>query len=97
MCPQKLDQPLGQPNNIRYDNLYVFDGNLLDNATYPAILPNDGFDLIPNNILVPTIPDITTALGGDCGLMEMGPYSAGGVNTETVQVQRVTPLPYAYV
>ena len=97
MCPQKLDQPLGQPQNIRYGKLYVFDGNLLDNVTYHAILPNDGFDLIPNKILVPTIPAITAASGSDCGLMEIAPYSAGDVNTETVRVLRVMPLTYAYV
>ena len=48
-------------------------------------------------MLLPTIPDITAALGGDRGLMEMGPYSAGDINTETVWVQRVIPLPYDYV
>ena len=69
LCPQKLDQPLGQPHNVRYHRFYVFDGNLLDKATYHAIIPNDCFNLIPNNILVPTIPAITFALGGDCDLI----------------------------
>ena len=97
MCPQNLHQPLGQPHNIRYNKFYVFNINILDNSTYHAILPNDGFDLIPNIILVPSIPSIVAALGGDRGLMEMGPYSAGYVNTKTFWVQIVIPLPYTYV
>ena len=69
LCPQNLDHPLGQHQNIRYNKFYVFDGELLYNTTYHAIFPNDGFDIISNNILVPTIPSITAALGGDLGLM----------------------------
>ena len=95
--PPNLDQPLGQPHDVRYETFYVFDGDLLDNYTYHTILPNDGLVLIPNNILVPTIPAITDAIGGDRGLMEMGPYLAGDANTETVRVRRVIPFPYAYV
>ena len=97
LCPQKLDQPLGQPHNVRYDKFYIFYGDLLDNAPYHTIPPNDGFDLIPHNILVPPIPAITAALGGDRSLMEMVPYSVGDVNTDTVRVRRVIPLPYTYV
>ena len=97
LCPQNLDQPLGQPHNVLYDKLYVFDSNIRDNYTYHAILPNEGFNLIPNNILVTTFPQITATLGGDRGLREMVPYLAGDVNTETVRVQRVIPLPCASV
>ena len=84
LCPQRLDQPSGQQPHVHYKKFYVFDGDLLNNDDYHAILPNDFYDLIPNNILVPTVQTILAALAGNPGLSDMGPYQASDANTESV-------------
>ena len=97
LCPQRLDQPLGQPPNPRYDTFYAFDGDLLDNVAYHATIPNACYDLIPNTILVSEVPAITAALGGDPNLVTMGPHNPGDANTEAVRVRKIIPIPFAYV
>ena len=65
----------------------MFDGDLLDRDTYHATIPNDSNDMIPNNLLVPTIPTIMTTIGADPNLQGMEPYQVGDPNIETVQVR----------
>ena len=78
LCLQRLDQPLGQSAHQHYNTVYTFaDSDLLDNYAYHAIIPNTCYDLIPNSILVPTVPTIMAALGADPNLTTMGPYNPG--------------------
>ena len=97
LCPQCLALPLGQAPHQRYNQFHVFDSNLLDRDTYHATIPNGSYDVIPNNLLVPTLPTITAAIGADPNLVGMGPYQPGNPNIKTVRVCRITPLPFAYV
>ena len=34
LCPQRLNQPLGQPNHARWGQFYAFDGDLLGATSY---------------------------------------------------------------
>ena len=96
LCPQHLDQLLGPPVNPCYDTVYAFDGDLLDNDAYHAIVPNSCYNLIPNSILVPTIPTNTAALGADPNLTQLGSYNPGDTNRETTRVRGIVPIPFAY-
>ena len=97
LCPQRLDQPLGQPPHNRYDTFYAFDGDLLDNIAYHAIIPNGSYDLIVNTVLVADVPTTLAAIGGDPNLTMMGPHNPGDANTEVVRVRRIVPVPFMYV
>ena len=75
---------------------YAFDGNLLDNNAYHAIIPNMFYDLILNSILVQSILTITAAIGVNPNLTTVGPCTPGDANTKTIRVRRIVPIPFAY-
>ena len=65
LCPQRLDQPLGQPNHVHLNQFYAFDGDLLGSTSYSVHVRDTIYGLIPNSINVPTVATINAAIGGD--------------------------------
>ena len=82
LCPQRVASPLVQVPHQHHNQFYIFDGDLLDQDTYDATIPNDSHDMIPNNLQVPMVPAITAAIGADPYLIGMGPYQIGDPDTE---------------
>ena len=97
LCPQRLDQPLGQPDHPRWNRFYAFDGDLLGGTSYNVHVRDTVYALIPNSINVPTIATITAAIGGDPNLQQLGPYNDGDAGTEVIRVRRTIVIPFAYV
>ena len=97
LCPQRLDQPLGQPNHNRWNRFYAFDGDLLGNTSYSVHVRDTIYGLVPNNINVPTVATITAAIGGDPNLQLLGPYADGDAGTEVIRVRRTIVIPFSYV
>ena len=97
LCPQCLDQPLGQPNHVRWNCLYAFDGDLLGTTSYSIHVCDTFFGLIPNSVNVPTVATINTAVRGDPNLQQMGPYKDGDVGTDVICVRCTIIIPFVYV
>ena len=97
LCPQRLDQLLGQPNHHRWNRFYAFDGDLLGTTGYSVHVRDSIYGLIPNSINVPTVATVNAAIGGDPNLQSLGPYNDGDAGTEVIRVRRTIVIPFAYV
>ena len=97
LCPQRLDQPLGQPNHDGWNLFDAFDGDLLGSTSYSVHVRDTIYSLIPNSINVPTIATINAAIGGDPNLQQLSPYYDGDAGTEVIYVRWTIVIPFAYV
>ena len=84
LCPQRLDQPLGQPNHARWNRFYAFDGDLLGTTSYSVHVRFTIYGLIPNSVNVPTLATVNAAIGGDPDIQQLGPYNDGDAGTEVI-------------
>ena len=97
LCPQCLDQPLGQWNHVRWNRFYAFDGDLLGATSYNERVHDTIYSLIPNSINVLAIATIIAAGRGDPNLQQMGPYNDGDAGPEVIRVHHTIVIPFAYV
>ena len=86
LCPQRLDQPLGQPDHLRWNRFYVFDADLLGKTSYSVHICDSIYGLIPNRVNVPTVATVNAGIGGDPNLQQLGPYNDGGAGTEVDEI-----------
>ena len=97
LSPQRLDQPLGQPNHSCWDHFYTFDGYLLGSTSYSVYVRDTIYGLILNSINVPTVATINAAISGDQNLQQLGTYNNGDTGTKVIRVQWTIVIPFAYV
>ena len=71
LCPQHLDQPLGQPDHPRWNRFYTFDDDLLGATSYSVQVCNTIYGLIPNSVNVPTLATVNAAIGGNPNLQQL--------------------------
>ena len=62
MCPQQIDHPLGSPILSTYGKTFAFDGNLYCNQGINVDIPNNLYNLLTNQHLVPKVNHITTTI-----------------------------------
>ena len=96
LCPQQLDQPLGQPDHARWGRFYAFDGDLLGTTSYNVHVCDTIYGLIPNILNVPNVAMIVAAVGGNPNLQQLGPYNDGDAGTKVICVRRTIVVPFAY-
>ena len=97
LCPQRLDQPLGQPDHAQWNRFYAFDDDLLGTTGYSVHVRDTIYGLIPNSVNVPTIATVNVAIGGDPNIQQLGPYNNGDAGTEVIQDRRTIVIPFSYV
>ena len=97
LCPQRLDQLLGQPNHACWNRFYAFDSDLLGTTSYSVHIQDTIYGLIPNIVNVPTVATVNAAIGGDPDIQQLGPYNDGDTGTEVIQVRRAIVILFAYV
>ena len=97
LCPQRLDQALRTPPCTLYGKMIAFEGNLFNNQGLNVKLLNDFFSLVGNQLLVPTVQVIQTAVAADDNTEMLGPYVAGDASTKIVRVEKIIPIPCKYV
>ena len=91
LCPQHLDGALGaHPSNL-FGNIYAFEGDLFHNQGFNVELPNEFFNLIPNQVLAPTAAFIQTDVTATPDLKFLGPFVNGDASTEIVRVRKAIP------
>ena len=91
MCPQRIDRPLGAPNLSIYGKTYAFNGDLYRNQGLNVEIPNNMFNLVANQHLIPAVAHITTTIVQNDTLDYFGPYAANDANTELVQWRKIIP------
>ena len=91
-----MDRPLIAPNLSTYGKTYDFDGDLYRNQGINVEIPNNLFNLVANQHLVPTVAHITTTIAQDDTLDYFGPYTANDTNTKLVRLRKTIPLPFKY-
>jgi hypothetical protein len=97
LCPQRLDRALGAPPSNLYGNTYAFESDLFQNQGLNVEIPNEFFNLIPNQVLAPTAAFIQTAVAATPALEFLGPFANGDAGTEVVRVRKIIPIPFQYV
>ena len=97
LCPQRLDQPLGQPDHPRWNRFYAFNGDLLGTTSYSVHVWDSIYGLIPNSVNVPTVATMNAAISGDPNLQQLGPYNDGDAGTEVIRVRHTIVILFAYV
>jgi len=97
VCPARVDRALGAPASPLDGKLYAFDNDLHRNHGHTVEISNHYFNLVPNTVLVSTVPNILAELAADPLLMALGPHAAGDANTEVVRSRYVIPIPFKYV
>ena len=55
------------------------------------------FNLVPNTVLVSTVPNLLTVLAANPTLEALRPHAAGDANTEVVCSRYIIPIPFKYV
>jgi len=75
LCPQRLDPALGAPPSNLYGNTYAFEGDHFQNQGLNVEIPNEFFNLIPNQVLAPTAAFIQTAVAATPALVFLGPFA----------------------
>ena len=97
VCPVRVDRALGAPASTLDGKLYAFDNDLHRNQGSTVEITNGYFNLVPNTVLVSTVPNILTELAADPTLETLGPYANGDANTQVVRSRYIIPIPFKYV
>ena len=98
LLPLRMTSTLGRQYPAHIDGrMFALDGDLHRNCPLVVELPDMLFNLIGNQVLVPTVAHITAQLGADPNLNLMGPYNNGDANTEVIRTRSVVTIPFPYV
>jgi hypothetical protein len=97
ICPARVDRALGAPASPLDGKLYAFDNDLHRNQGSTVEITNGYFNLVPNTVLVSTVPNILTELAADPALETLRPYANGDANTQVVRSRYLIPIPFKYV
>ena len=97
LCPQKMENTVGTQFPTHLVNKYIaFDGDLHPNNGVNVELSNGMFDLLNNQVLVPTVDHITAQLAADATIEMFGPFQAGDANTQVARTRSIIVIPFRY-
>jgi hypothetical protein len=97
ICPARVDRALGASASPLDGKLYAFNNDLHRNQGSAVEISNHYFNLVPNTVMVSTVPNILTELAADPTLETLGPYVNGDANTEVVHSRYLIPILFNYV
>ena len=95
--PQSFGQTLDAPTSPLYGHIFAFYGYIHQNQGFNIKIPDALFNLVPNQILVPTLFTILTKLIADTNLEMFGPYKASDQGTNIVRAGTSIPTPFTYI
>lgn len=95
ICPHRWDEGLIGTNPDLNNKFFAFEGELVANSGHTVELDTSLFSLFNNQVAVPTVNFITTAIANDPDLQMLGPYNTADAHTEPVKTRKIVPVPHA--
>ena len=95
VLPEKWVPSLTNPDPRLDNKIFAYAGELIANQAHTVEIPAEVFNLLNNQVLVPTVPTIQAFLQADVDNNWMGPYTAADQGTEIVKGRKIIPIPHS--
>ena len=97
VCPFRWDDGLVHQNPTLANKYFAIEGELVGDHGHTVEIDRGVFDLLHNQVAVPSTATILAAYAADATTTQMGPYTAQDAGTEIVKTRRIVPIPHSLV
>ena len=97
VCPFRWEDGLTNNNPALVNKYFALEGELIGSQGHTVEIDRGVFDLLNQQVAVPTVATILAAYAADATAAQLGPYTAADAGTEIVKTRRIVPIPHVLV
>ena len=97
ICPFRWEDGLTNNNPALTNKNFALEGELIGSQGHTVEFDRGVFDLLQQQVAVPTVTTIQAAYAADVNATQLGPYTTADAGTEIVKTRRIVPIPHFLV